>query len=313
MNVQSRLISIAALAIIATVPVLASFDLSLITEVNSNAIRRVDPENRVVLGSFGAANLISPGAIAVDQANGIVYVSNFYTNTFNSRITALNYNTGAFVNEWSLGNSLGITGIAFRPGVGLYVPVGNGIRLYNAAGQLQATFSGNGLTNIMSVSYSTRYNEVYAHDTSGTIRRYDGITSGTTSGIANSTGVTGQTGFGAVNASNSWGGQSGTDNLVRLDHATLSTSTITAIPGFHVRAVNAAHGNRMYVGGRDAAISSSYITTFDQEGNQVSDRWTIPGGSGIYSMATVVAPEPGTMIALSAGILALLRRKKSAK
>jgi hypothetical protein len=68
----------------------------------------------------------------------------------------------------------------------------------------------------------------------------------------------------------------------------------------------------MYAAGGTGS-SESYITTFDQQGSQVSERWTVPGGTGIRSMATVVAPEPGTMIALSAGILALLRRKKSAK
>jgi hypothetical protein len=313
MKAQAQLLAIATLAILSTMPANASFELTLLAENGSNAIRRVDPENRVVLGSFGANNLHLPTALAIDQANGIVYVANRYVGSSTNRITALNYNTGAFINEWSLGASIAVTSMAYRPGFGLYVPVNNGIRLYNASGAVQATFDGGGLTSIISVSYSETYNEVFGHDFEGSTRRYVSITSGSTFGISNYTGVNFHFGFSAVNGTNSYGGQSSTNNLVRFNHVTLSTTTTTAIPGFNVRAVSAAHSNRMYVGGHDVGLTSSYITTFDQQGNQVSDRWTVTGGAGIISMATVVAPEPGTMIALSAGILALLRRKKSAK
>jgi DNA-binding beta-propeller fold protein YncE len=313
MKAQTRLSAIAALAILSTVPTFASFELSLVTESGSNAIRRLDPENRVVLGSFGANNLNGPSALAVDQATGTVYVVNSYFGSGISRITALNYSTGAFINEWTLNANFQITSIAFRPGFGLYVPVNNGIRLYQTDGTIRATFAGDGLTRISSVSYSQVYNEVYAHDADGFTRYYNGATtSGTVSGFANANGLVNQVGFSAVNGLTSFGGNANTNDLVRFDHFSLSTATIASTPGFRITAVNAAHGNRMYAAGGTGS-SESYITTFDQQGSQVSERWTVPGGTGIRSMATVVAPEPGTMIALSAGILALLRRKKSAK
>jgi hypothetical protein len=100
MKAQTHLLAIAALAILSTVPAFASFELALITESGSNSIRRIDPLNRVVLGSFGEANLINPSALALDQANNTVYVLNDSFGGTNKRITALNYNTGAFVNEW---------------------------------------------------------------------------------------------------------------------------------------------------------------------------------------------------------------------
>ncbi len=308
MKAQTRLIPIAALAVLSAVPAFASFELTLITESNSNAIRRVDPENRIVLGSFGANNLHAPDALALDQVNGHVYVANNYVGGNISRITVLNYNTGAFVREWTLGADFGITSIAFRPGFGLYVPVTDGLRLFSPTGSLLATFT-SGLTGISSVSYSTDFNEVYGHAANGTTRRFDGsILSGTTAGISNHSGPVNQIGMTTINDRASFGGQAGTDNLVFFNHLSLSGSTLTHTPGFSIRAVNAAHGDRMYAGGVGGGVS--YITTFNQSGLQVSDRWAVPGGAGIISMATVVAPEPGTLLAVGAGLAFLAKRRK---
>jgi hypothetical protein len=303
----------ASLAILSTSAVFASFEMALLIESGSSEIRRVDPENRVILGSFGASRLLNPRAIAVDQANNNAYVLNEYGNGF-GRITVLNYNTGEYVREWSLGVSglAGINSMTFRPGTGLYVPLKTRVALFTTGASEIASYSGVGFTDIRSVSYSSGFVEVYAHNFGGQTIHYNANSLGSVNGTVATGLVPGQTGFSAVNSAQSFGGSG--QNLVNFNHSGLFGSVSgPAYTAFNsIQAVRAAHGDSMYVAGF-TSTGGSGIMTFNQNGLQTSGMWTVPGGNGILSMATVVAPEPGTMIALSVGLAAIARRRKANK
>lgn len=303
----------ATFAILSTSAVFASFEMALLIENGSSEIRRVDPENRVILGSFGASRLLNPRAIAVDQDNNHAYVLNEY-GTGIGRITVLNYNTGEYVREWSLGLSglNGVNSMTFRPGGGLYVPLKTRIGYYTTFGGEIARYNGGSLTDIRSVSYSVGFGEVYAHNFGGQNLAFNAGAFGSVNGISTGSGVVSQTGLTAVNTGQSFGGSG--QFLVGFNHNALSGGVVGAAhTAFNsIQSVRAAHGDSMYVAGF-TSTGGSGIMTFNQFGVQTSGMWTVPGGNGILSMATVVAPEPGTFIALGAGLAAIARRRKANK
>lgn len=313
MNHLMKLFMSVSVGLLSTSAVFASFEMALLIENGSSEIRRVDPENRVVLGSFGASRLLNPRAIAVDQANNHAYVLNEY-GTGVGRITVLNYNTGEYVREWNLGVSglSGVNSMTFRPGGGLYVPLKTRVGYYTSFGSEIASYNGGSLTDIRSVSYSIGFLEVYAHNFGGQNLVFNASSFGSVSGILTGSGVVSQTGLTAVNPGQSFGGSG--QFLVGFNHSALGGGIVgPAYTSFSsIQAVRAAHGDSMYVAGF-TSTGGSGIMTFNQFGVQTSGMWTVPGGNGILSMATVVAPEPGTMIALGAGLATIARRRKANK
>jgi hypothetical protein len=193
------------------------------------------------------------------------------------------------------------------------VPTGNGITLFDTNGAVRATFLGGSATNISSVSLSSQYSELYGHDLGGTINIYSNLpTTGTVNVSSAVSGQVGQATMIAVNSNTSYGGALTGNSFFRFNHQSFLSPAINLGGTTQPKAIGLAHGNRMYVAG-NTGLGGSFIRTFNLQGTQVSNEWVVPDGTGIRAMATVVAPEPGTMIALSAAILALLRRKKSAK
>ena len=286
----------------------ASFEMTLIVNSGSNSILRVDPENRMLLGSFGGNRLFNPSAITIDQANNEAYVLNAYASaTTTSRISVFNYNTGEFKREWNLGTNLTLVGdIDYVAGRGLYIPVGNGVRLVSESGGLLQSFTSASLTNIYSVEMSADFNELYGYALSGQYARW---TDSTGAFVQNHLGITNH------RSMESRPGQmfavgGALQNLVFHSYISLSYSS-TSVGSLvnNVTATSYGHDNTVYAGCFGTA-GQSVILTYDTSGNRLVDPWVLPTGNGILSMATVVAPEPGTLIASAVGIGALIRKRR---
>lgn len=282
----------------------ASFELALLTTVGSNAITRVDPENRVVLGSFGANRLLNPRGIAARTTGSEAYILNSYDNG-SSRVTVMNYFTGATIREFGVTAGISFGDIELLPNGDILVINNTSINRYTSTGGFVQTYIGP--ESILSVSYSENFNEVYAH-TTGFLRYFNadtGLISGTLSRPA----------FRGANANQAFGVSIGGDgqNLRRLDHFTLNTTSVNFIGMNSINSIGYGHGNTVYAAGFGTAGQST-ITTFDTNLNRLSDAWNIAGGgNGITGIAVVTAPEPGTMIALGAGLAVILRRKRNRK
>lgn len=284
---------------------MASFEMILALD-SSNSVLRLDPENRVQLGRFGSGRLLNATAIALDQSANEAFILNQYGNG-QYRITVMNYNTGEFRREWAIGALPNqIFDLEFVPGVGLFVPGGNSVRLYQTNGVLTRTYTTTG-ADFRSVSYGYLFQEVHGHVSTGSTTTWvaaNGVVSGTTPVPANIRGITGRVGVSQGIA------VSGSQDLRFFDFGSLLYGGPTTFIQMNAYwSTTYGHGDTVYVGGVSTAGTGA-IMTFDTQMNRLSDPWVVTGSSTIVSMATVVAPEPGTMIALGAGMLALLRRRR---
>lgn len=287
----------------------ASFDLALAVQAGSNSILRLDPENRVALGNFGASRLLNPTAIAVNPAASEAYILN-QNGGGESRITVMNYNTGAFQREWYLGLGLiqPIYDLEFVPGVGLFVPTGSGVMQYNTSGGLIRNFTSNS-SDFRAASHSARFDELH------------GFSAGTASSVWIV--ATGNLFFGNLSTPGTVRGITsrpdedtgialfGSQTIHVFDFLSVSfTSSRTHTQMNSYWASGYGHGNTIYLGGF-STTGVSGILTVDRAGNRLSDAWVVPGtNSGIVSMAVVAAPEPGTLAALGVAAAALLRRRR---
>ena len=280
----------------------ASFELALLTTVGSNAIMRVDPENRILLGSFGANRLIAPRAIAARTTDSEAYILNSY-GFGGSRITVMNYFTGATIREFSVNAGPSVFDLELLSNGEVFVTNGSSILRYSATGALIQTIAGS--EAYTSVSYSEFFNEVYGHSATGT--RYFSGDTGTSFGFVAGSNMSGANASQGSRVTMGGDGQ----NLRRFNHLTLSYLSTTFTGMNSINAVGYGHGTTAYAAGFGTAGQST-ITTFDTTKlNRLSDAWNITGGgNGITGIAVVTAPEPGTFLALGAGLAAILRRRK---
>lgn len=192
------------------------------------------------------------------------------------------------------------------PGLGLLVPGGNTVRLYQTSGTLTRTYTSTA-PDVRAVSYSSALQEVHGHPNGGSTVTWlasTGASLFTTPVPAGVRGISSRAGL--ANGIVTFGSQ----DLRLFNYGSLiytAPQTFTQMNSYWCTAYG--HDNRVYVGGISTAGSGA-IMTFDTSMNRVSNPWVVSGTTSIVSMATVVAPEPGTMIALGAGLVALLRRKK---
>lgn len=284
----------------------ASFELGLLVTSGSNSILRVDPENRLVMGSFGASRLLNPRAVVIDQSNSEALVLNEYSSTV-ARITVFNYNTGSFVREFGLGFTTNFNDLERTENGDLLVPNGNSIRRFSRTGTPIRTYTSAG-SNFQSVSYSQAYGEVYGHD----FNTGGGVVFNAPNGTFEGVLLSGNSVRGAnasANFSATFGGD--TQVLRKFDHVSLSWASTSTTEMNFIQSTSFGHGNTVYAVGVGVAGQST-IVTFDSSLNRLSSAWNIPG-TGILSMATVLAPEPGSIIALGIGALFLSRRKRSCR
>ena len=106
-----------------------------------------------------------------------------------------------------------------------------------------------------------------------------------------------------VNLDANMGASSTTTAPIVTGYATSTSSTATVVAGH----------TGFFVVGTNLSGTGTYISEYVNPNGGVSSVYTLNGvlmPTGRWRAANIVAPEPGTMIALSAGVLALLRRRK---
>lgn len=288
----------------------ASFEMMLIADNGSGLgqshIKRFDPENGVLLGEFGRGQMGEITGVALDQARGRLFVAET-TGTY-AAINEFDYSTGAKVRVFFNPLPFKFRGMFIDNGFlygfdnytaysDLYrfnLSTGAGIRVDDIAiANLRDATISNGLVKVAGSggisSFSLSSTFAITTDIAGdfsavtTGRWFDN--SGAVNGViaARTTGSLIQ--FGALGTFTA----SGTKIAVAQSHNDVY-SLYNASPGvFNV----SRHGNwNPYPNYTNTVLANGYLT------NPVD-------------MAIVVAPEPGSMIALGAGVLALVRRRKS--
>ncbi len=299
----------------------ASFDLMYIPVRAENRVARYDPVNRVLLGSFHA-----PGATRVVSGN--------------ERYGMIQTSAGAYRFDMFTGSQIGFLGSAILNGSydrvnarGVRVSTGSVVNQNFVSGAsstviLGAAAAGTGLaTNVFS---NGAYG--YVSNASGNLRS----SFHTSTGAFISTGATAALTIFSPQTSNSvqWRNLQGADVIssVILD-ATVSQFRLMHLSRSSTNAYSISFGgylsnfatnqpvslapahNGYYVVGADAMSPGSLtrITQYDDDAQGfLYDSWTVGlnvSGNAGFGVGMVLAPEPGTMIALGAGVLALLRKR----
>jgi hypothetical protein len=285
----------------------ASFEMMLIADNTNGVIHRYDPVNRVYLGSFGQGSLLPVTSMALDQTNGRVFVKQ---DTF---LTAFNYATG----EALFSTSTNAGAIAYRENFGdLITSTSLGLL------RLGVSMSGFGITSVYSgapasTQITSDGSSVFiANPANGTFVKYSGSSTATTTVTTSSNaGLTGDTIAGMMTSQSGafHFALSATDRryyvTTSLANSVVSGSASTLTT---TTAITRGHGEYGYYLG--ATATGFGIQKFYENGDNFQNftQVALPSQIGsINSAVTVVAPEPGSMIALGIGVAALLRKRKN--
>jgi len=307
-------------------PAFASFELVMVGDSATKSIHRFDGSTGAYLGSFGSGFISNLQNLAIDQATNYAYVSDAGTGL--TRV--FNYNTGVhlydyvslgsngssqtlsrtpngfvvgyYTGGWSLLDNSGLaTNYLAALQVGGTIPIGMASVRHDSGNIIGAAFSG-------------------ASDAVASLQLLDPVLGTATAKTLDVTDMGAWTGIGQISVSGNTGTWITTTGNLRTfsvdsEGTTISLTGSSYTPsGFFTgttRGVGMGHGRTVYVSGRNAANTSGIIS----RGVLGSSASLGTFGAGILQqpmmMQVVVAPEPGTLVALSFGALLLRRRKKS--
>lgn len=285
---------------------LGSFELLLTVDQNSDSIRRFDPVTGTALGSFGSLQLTDPQSVKVSKLGTFCYVMDYGDRA----IKKFNYNTGEYlgsipsiltsttwIHEFSNGDLL------------LYQWSSSFVRRVNSAGTLLNSYPApGGALNIRGAAIGPAGEVYVAWAGTNRIHQYSG------SGVLGSQSAVFASPFsetGQMEISGSFGvvcdGGSGTFRTF----ATGNPPTAGSMVNLDTRldyAYSAAfgHGDLLYIGGIPQSGNDS-IQVLNRSTMSVTGSF---GSGTIVGMDIVVAPEPGSLVSLGLGGIALLVSKR---
>jgi DNA-binding beta-propeller fold protein YncE len=284
----------------------ATFELVLAADETNGIVRRYDGDTGASLGSFGKGHFISPEHIAIDAATGIAYV----TDKARRSVSKFNYSTGAFLDEFFIATSgLTTTSMPIRLMNDGNVLVGRDSSLFKLNKDTGTTTGFIGLQNSVLGLAVDSTNTSYVFLSGGGYRKLNsafGV-------LVSAPGTDTATGVGAFVGSELIMPM-GPINSIRRMNANVAgypTTLSTMFSGLVIspEAVANGHGKRIYFTSLDAPNSQTILRRSTSPVEIASQVLTIPS-VGINGIATVVAPEPGTLLALGAGIGIFVKRKR---
>jgi hypothetical protein len=292
----------------------ASFDLSLVTDAGTNSVHRIDPISNMYLGSFGGGILSNPRGIAINQSLQRAYVLDA-----TSRVSVWNYNTGEFVSSFNASLS-GASFLTANSDGTLNVAGTLSVRRYSVSGSTLATYTRVGGFTIQQ-GIRLQDGQFYMSTRTGDNRALERFNYTTGAFIGTSVWVSDR----MIPMSGSFDGSPSANVLnaiaasgtvvLELDiinngpsgAISATTSLIDTVTG-----IAEGHGSMSFAVGRDKTTPTrGGIVRFDR--NTLTFGPTLAGTANIVNptgLANVVAPEPGTMIAVGVGLAALARRRR---
>lgn len=290
----------------------ASFDLVLISDSTNGVIHRVDGATGTYLGSFGRTVLISPQAVALDQANQRLWVGDM-----SAGLVAINYNTGEPISQnlnYTVFHDMALTPdgsqILRTSGVNnisAMTRISNPVNGNTGAANYQ--FSSNGTGTAVGVDSTGDYivsdranNRVTRFNPNGTLEASSLI------------GSFNHTSKGTV-VGNQMLAMTSAGIMLSINTQSFTTSSGLTPSGSWTAAIDVAAGHPGWVWGlgRDATqtrLQRYAVLPGSNVYSPVGQAILLPQIASPTSLAVVVAPEPGTMTALALGGAALLRRRR---
>lgn len=303
----------------------ASFELMLVQAASGDPgtglsrVHRVDPVSGVNLGSF----VIGP------QSRGLaasISRGELYTIDINGNLRVFDYSTGLRKRQAFIG-LFNVTDFVIGPG-------GDSLLIANGTGSIHR-YDLNSITNatpavasnpgiVSRLAYNATNNWIYALNTP--LGRVDGYSplgdswiNLQSEGLASGLGLT----FGQMTHSPAFPGSAygtltlGTETVMNLQYVSASGqfsgfgSYAVVEPGHTFINTTAASHNGYYVIGQDSNDPKLIRITERDVAGYAMNTVTLSGvNGGVRNVATVLAPEPGSMAVLGLGLAALLKRRK---
>ena len=302
----------------------ASFDMMLLPISGDSRVARFDPVNRIFLGTVGTeggqairtANLGPNGTVNLTGGGG--------TNQFN-------HSSGEFVLQNGAFNA---SGAAHLGGTRIFEAFNTLIYAYNSTTlDLTVGAVSSGLDVLASIiPLSDNLVIAYGTNLAGNfVSRRVNMSSGTSSNetlLALSANFGGVASIGTGFSRQSGGGfrtyitsRTTTSDIVQefgFDSAgtyiLLNTMSLNGFSATAPKSVMPGHNGYWIVGDDSALASSTRITQFGNQNVQVGSYTTslVNVPSTRFKGANIVAPEPGSMIAIAVGLAAMLKRRRKA-
>jgi len=286
----------------------ASFELALITDSTQKCVHRYDPVTGAYMGNFGKGSLLNVTSIAVDRSTSKAFVLDGYI------IRSFNFNTGEYLGSsgsvFSTSAKLAVDPVGGR----VYVNNGPYVDAYDESLTFQTTYTEAGASftamDIIGGRYLTVQNQA-----AGRLDYLD-LSLASPTFVAGS--VTGDsTGITTMAARNDGSGRgiffrSVAPGYIRLHNQSTAYANNLATSLTTVSGLASGHGGKFYAVGTNASgasVMGRYIADSSLYGGE-SDVLNISNVTTPAGIATVIAPEPSTMVALGLGALALLKRRK---
>lgn len=307
-----------------------SYELLAVVDQSNRVIRRFDPISGNSLGTFGSGYLTSPSGIQL--RNGLAYVLDHSGAAAlgNARVKVFNYSTGLFLQSsplsaaWGFAwndSTLKLEGTSYAVSDANPFNGSSYVTVYDSSGNplvyqggvnapspviYSSELSANGLIRYRSfngsIAWLTSSQTTFSNALTGTV-----VSAGINSQLLRVDST-----LYALNSTNS---------LIRrfsiAGNGALSETGTIALPGFQansLRGLARGHGNTLYVSGQDGTtVTSARILKLDGLTGDLYNAITLPGVGAVRSMDTVIAPEPGTLLAMGVGLAALARRRRAGR
>lgn len=321
--VMTRLVLVLGILAVGAAHAVASFDLSLIPQASSGRVNRHDPSNGVGLGSFSA-----PGAtnVTLDQAGGRVFVSSGTS----TNLRSYNYSTGEFLNTHAMGLIPGqFSYNSAQNSIFMVTATGGIIQRVNLATGTVTSISGASGVTWRSVMTAGNVATFMGTDASARVvmQSFDATTLGSTDflntaavalpgtrmgkGLLTVRGAGLFYAFAFINALSGISFVSGD----ATDTGFVTNVTTLELNGFGNAVTPSAMAghNGFYFLGHDSASTTTMRVNgyaYNRDLVSVSTATGYSFSDSNFGAANIVAPEPASMIALGAGALALVRRRR---
>lgn len=295
----------------------ASFDLMFVVDGATKSVHRVDPVNGVYLGRVGQGFLNNPLSVALGPNNELWVLES------NARIRKFNANTGDYLGGWYFTFGVASNAKLRISNNQVFVTSGN----FYASGYLYSfQLNGNQVGSQSYMSLTEGGNQAQGLALVGNRAYVASNQSGMSRHLLYDVAANAPYDGSFVNYSQSFGAavnpnhlsNTGSNLLMTLGatQGLLLNQSLSALASFGmtgftgVGGVAAGHGDLSYIAGMTPTgfgLGKYYSNTFDFIAP------TTISGTGITDprdIAVLIAPEPGSMLALGVGALVLLRRRR---
>ena len=295
----------------------ASYELMFATDNNGDKINRYDAITGASLGSFGQGFSFSYSRMSLDPSTSTIFVGDINE----QRILKFNYSTGEFMGHIPTPGRT--TYQCLRLADGSFVVGGESptFSRYSAQGvKLNDLIFSDSVYGVTQAANG----QIYGCSGSGKILRIS-PTGGASSLVTTLPNY--QSGFliGIKAQGNTLAVTNYADDVRTTVFDVLGNGNFGSILGsiamgtgdannLRAREVAFGHNGLTYTLVEDATAGKNYVYSYHYATDKVIRKLDLGingGGFGCFGLSTVVAPEPGTMLALGAGLITLARKRRS--